>query len=90
MAGILCPQSSRRSNCSLCFYFFQEKCNEVAIDGISNLKETADLRIRGAKRSLEDDLKFVQDGDNFLNKKRKITDRLQNSFEAFEDKVHDI
>jgi len=68
----------------------QEKCKEVAIDGISDLKQTADIRIRGVKRSLEDDLKFVQDGDNFLNKRRKITDRLQNTFEGYEDKVHDI
>ena len=42
------------------------------------------------KRSLEDDIRFVQDGDNFLNKRRRVTDRLQNSFEALEEKAHDI
>lgn len=62
----------------------------MAVDGLSDLKETAELRIRGLKRSLEDDIKFVQDGDNFLNKRRKITDRLQTWFEAFEMKAHDI
>jgi len=68
----------------------EEKCEEVVVDGLSDLKETAEVRIRGVKRSLEDDIKFVQDGDNFLNKRRRITDRLQNSFEAFEMKAHDI
>ena len=73
-----------------CLFSSQEKCEEVAVDGLSDLKETAEVRIHGVKRSLEDDIKFVQDGDNFLNKRRKITDRLQNSFEAFEMKAHDI
>ena len=62
----------------------------MAIDGISGLKETSNLRIRGVKRSLEDDLRFIQDGDNFLNKRRRVTDTLQNTFEGFEDKVQDI
>ena len=44
---------------------------EVVVDGLSDLKETAEVRIRGVKRSLEDDIKFVQEGDNFLNKKTK-------------------
>ena len=73
-----------------CLFSSQEKCEEVAVDGLSDLKEAAEVRIHGVKRSLEDDIKFVQDGDNFLNKRRKITDRLQNSFEAFEMKAHDI
>ena len=60
------------------------------MDGISGLKETSNLRIRGVKRSLEDDLRFIQDGDNFLNKRRRVTDTLQNTFEGFEDKVQDI
>lgn len=83
-------------HCRLFIYLFfllvslQEKSEEVAVDGLSDLKETADLRIRGLKRALEDDIKFVQDGDNFLNKRRRITDRLQNSFEAFEMAAHDI
>jgi len=68
----------------------QEKCEEVVVDGLSDLKETAEVRIRGVKRSLEDDIKFIQEGDNFLNKRRRITDRLQTSFEAFEMKAHDI
>lgn len=62
----------------------------MAIDAVKDLKETTDVRIRGVKRSLDDDLKFVQDGDNILNKRRKITDRLQNSLEGFEEKVHNI
>lgn len=62
----------------------------MAVDGISDVKTTAEVRIRGVKRSLEDDIKFVQDGDNFLNKQRRITDRLQTSFESFEDIAHDI
>ena len=62
----------------------------MVIDGISGLKETSNLRIRGVKRSLEDDLRFIQDGDNFLNKRRRVTDTLQNTFEGFEDKVQDI
>ena len=69
---------------------FQQKCEEVAVDGISDVKTTAEVRVQGVKRSLEDDIKFVQDGDNFLNKRRRITDRLQNSFEAFQEKAHDI
>lgn len=72
------------------FVFIQEKCEEVVDDGLSDLKETVEVRIRGVKRSLEDDIKFVQGGDNFLNKRRRITDHLQNSFEAFEMKAHDI
>ncbi|KAL9989316.1 hypothetical protein ACROYT_G003853 [Oculina patagonica] len=68
----------------------EEKCEEVAVDGISDVKTTAEVRIRGVKRSLEDDIKNVQGGDNFLNKRRRITDRLQNSFEAFEERAHDI
>ncbi|XP_073244290.1 uncharacterized protein [Porites lutea] len=68
----------------------QEKTQEVEIDGISGLKETSNLRIRGVKRSLEDDLRFIQDGDNFLNKRIRVTDTLQNTFEGFEDKVQDI
>lgn len=71
-------------------WLLQVKCQEVAIDGISDLKESVDVRIRGVKRSLEDDLTFVQDGDNFLNKRMRTTDRLQNSFEGFQHKVHDI
>ena len=82
-------QTNRLFVC-LFVYYSQEKCEEVAVDGLSDLKETAEVRIRGVKRSLEDDIKFVQDGDNFLNKRRRITDRLQNSFEAFEMKAHDI
>ena len=62
----------------------------MAIAGISDLKETAEIRVRGVKRSLEDDIRFIQDGENFLNKRRRITDRLQSSFEAFEEKIHDI
>ena len=62
----------------------------MAIDAVKDLKDTSDIRIRGVKRSLDDDLKFVRDGDNILNKRRKITDRLQNSFEGFEEKVHNI
>lgn len=73
-----------------CILLLQVKCKEVAIDAVKDLKETTDVRIQGVKRSLDDDLKFVQDGDNILNKRRKITDRLQNSFEAFEEKVHNI
>lgn len=68
----------------------EEKCEEVAISGISDLKETAEIRVRSVKRSLEDDIRFIQDGDNFLHKRRRTTDRLQSSFEAYEDKVHDI
>lgn len=49
----------------------EEKCEEVVVDGLSDLKETAEVRIRGVKRSLEDDIKFVQEGDIFLNKKTK-------------------
>ena len=62
----------------------------MEIDGISGLRETSNLRIRGVKRSLEDDLRFIQDGDNFLNKRIRVTDTLQNTFEGFEDKVQDI
>ena len=62
----------------------------MAIDGISGLKETSKLRICGVKRSLDEDLRVIQDGDNFLNKRRRVTDALKNTFKGFEHTVQDI
>lgn len=84
------PNTQRNLLLLFLVWLLQVKCQEVAIDGISDLKESVDVKIRGVKRSLEDDLTFVQDGENFLNKRMRTTDRLQNSFEGFQHKVHDI